>query len=80
MTHSLKKMIAITVLIAVVNSVSGVRLAFLFDTTIAGMIAVMTGVTALLILIFSPEKGLFKKQLAHRRARQQLNQELKSLS
>ena len=80
LTHSLKKMIAITVLIAVVNSVSGVRLAFLFDTTIAGMIAVTTGVTALLILIFSPEKGLFKKQLANRRARQQLNQELKSLS
>lgn len=80
LTHSLKKMIAITVLIAVVNSVSGVRLAFLFDTTIAGMIAVTTGVTALLILIFSPEKGLFKKQLANRRARQQLNQELKNLS
>lgn len=79
-THSLKKMIGITVVIAVINSVAGVRLAFFFDTTIAGMIAVVTGLTTLLILVFSPRKGLFKQQLNQRRAGDRLNKRIKSLS
>lgn len=80
LTHSLKKMISITVLIAVVNSVSGVQLAFFFDTTIAGMIAVVTGFTTLLVLVFSPRKGLYKQQLNQKRARKLLDKRIKTLT
>ncbi|SFB98434.1 manganese/zinc/iron transport system permease protein [Alkalibacterium subtropicum] len=79
LTHSLKKMISITVLMAVINSISGVQLAFLFDTTIAGMIAVVTGGTTLLILVFSPGKGLFKQQLNQKRAHNNLNKRIETL-
>ncbi|MER2064080.1 MAG: metal ABC transporter permease [Alkalibacterium sp.] len=80
MTHSLKKMIGITVLMAVINSVVGVRLAFMLDTTIAGMIAVVTGSTTLLILAFSPRKGLIKQQLNLKRAGRRLNKQLENIS
>lgn len=80
LTHSLNKMIVITILMAVVNSVSGVRLAFWFDTTIAGMIAVVTGVTTLVILVFSPKKGLFKHQINRNKARKNLDIKIKKMA
>jgi len=80
LTHSLKKMIGITVLMAIINSVAGVRLAFMIDTTIAGMIAVVTGFTTLLVLVLSPKKGLFKQQLNQKRAGNRLNKRLENLS
>ncbi|MFO8069330.1 MAG: metal ABC transporter permease [Alkalibacterium sp.] len=80
LTHSLNKMIVITVIMAVINSVSGVRLAFWFDTTIAGMIAVVTGLTTLLILMFSPKKGLFQHQISQNKARRNLNREIEKMA
>lgn len=80
LTHSLKKMIGITVVMAVVNSVSGVQLAFWLDTTIAGMIAVVTGVTTLLILVFSPNKGLFKHQMNQNIALKNMNRKIENIS
>lgn len=80
LTHSLNRMIAITVVMAVVNSVSGVQLAFWLDTTIAGMIAVVTGVTTLLILVFSPNKGLFKHQMNQNIALKNMNRKIENIS
>ena len=80
LTHSLNRMIAITVVMAVVNSVSGVQLAFWLDTTIAGMIAVVTGVTTLLILVFSPNKGLFKRQMNQNIALKNMNRKIENIS
>ncbi len=80
LTHSLNRMIAITVVMAVVNSVSGVQLAFWLDTTIAGMIAVVTGVTTLLILVFSPNKGLFKHQMNQNIALKNMNRKIENIA
>lgn len=60
LTNSLKKMLILSVLFATVNSVLGVWTAFLLDTTLSGMIAVVTGLTALLVFLFSPKKGHIK--------------------
>ena len=47
-SKKLSSMIALTVLVAIFNSLVGVLLAFQFDVAIAGMIAVITGLTTLL--------------------------------
>lgn len=57
LTHRLKRMILITLITAVFNSLVGVKAAFVLDTSIAGMIAVVTGITCLLAFLFSPSKG-----------------------
>lgn len=80
LTHSLNKMIAITIIMAIVNSVIGVQMAFWLDTTIAGMIAVVTGSTTLLTLIFSPKKGLFQHQISQNKARKTLNKKIEKIA
>lgn len=76
LTHSLKKMIGLTVIFAMGNSIAGVILAFSFDTTIAGMIAVVTGLTTLVVFVFSPRKGLVKASVVRRREQKRVNQKL----
>lgn len=77
LTDRLHVMMGITVVMAVVNSILGVQLAFLFDTTIAGMIAVITGLTTLSIFVLSPKKGLIKATLNRKREQKKLNQKLR---
>lgn len=72
LTHRLKHMVWLTILIAIVNSIVGVQLAFLLDVTISGMIAVMTGITFGLVFIFSPQKGLLKTALQRKKRRNEL--------
>ncbi|PRY83649.1 metal ABC transporter permease [Alkalibacterium olivapovliticus] len=79
MTNKLHVMIALTVLMALVNSVIGVQLAFMLDTTIAGMIAVVTGVTTLTVFVFSPKKGLIKAFLNRRKEQKKMDQRLKTI-
>lgn len=69
LTRQLHHMIWVTVITAVFNSIVGVQLAFAVDASLAGMIAVVTGVTAFAAFLFSPEKGWLKKTL--RRSKQQ---------
>ena len=76
LTHSLKKMIGLTVVFAMINSIIGVILAFSIDTTIAGMIAVVTGLTTLIVFVFSPRKGLVKASVVRRREQKRVNQKL----
>lgn len=57
-TNNLKKMIALSVLIGVLSAVSGYGAAVLFNVSISGMIAVMTGVFFTAALFFSPQDGL----------------------
>lgn len=80
LTNRLHVMIAITVVMAIVNSVLGVQLAFFYDTTIAGMIAVITGLTTLIIFVLSPKKGLIKASLNRKRERKKLDQKLKQVN
>lgn len=66
LTNDLKKMLGFAVAFAVINSSLGVYLGFYFDVSLAGMIAVVTGLVTLLIYIFSPSKG-FLFQLRNQR-------------
>lgn len=66
LTRQLKHMIVVTLITAVFNSIVGVQLAFVTDASLAGMIAVVTGVTALLAFLLSPEKGWIKQTIHHR--------------
>lgn len=76
LSNRLHVMMGITVVMAIINSVIGVQLAFLMDTTIAGMIAVITGLTTLTIFVLSPKKGLIKATLNRKREQKKLNQRL----
>ena len=80
LTNKLHVMIGLTAVMAVINSIAGVRLAFMLDTTIAGMIAVVTGVTTLLVFVFSPKKGLIKATVNRKREQKKIDQRLKEIS
>ena len=79
LTNKLHVMIGLTAVMAVINSIAGVRLAFMLDTTIAGMIAVVTGVTTLLVFVFSPEKGLIKATVNRKREQKKIEQRLQEI-
>ena len=50
-------MIVLSALIGAINAVSGYQLAAYFDVSIAGSMAVMTGVVFLLVFVSAPKKG-----------------------
>lgn len=56
--NDLKRILLSSAVISVINSIIGVYLAYQLDTTFNGMIAVVTGLTTLLIILFSPRKGI----------------------
>ncbi len=78
LTHSLKKMIGYSLLFAVINSVVGVALGFVFDVSLAGMIATVTGTTTLLVYLFSPVKGFLSNRREHKRKQKKFAQWLES--
>lgn len=78
LTNKLTKMIGLSILFATFNSVVGVWSAFLIDTTISGMIAVVTGLTALIVFVFSPKKGLIKASLNRKIELNKINHQVKS--
>ncbi len=58
LTEQLWRMMALAVAVGVFSAVSGYYLAALFDVSISGMMASMTGASFLLALLFSPSHGL----------------------
>ncbi|SHK06859.1 manganese/zinc/iron transport system permease protein [Clostridium amylolyticum] len=57
-TDDLKKMIMLSAFIGAINAVIGYQFASLLDVSIAGSMALITGVSFLLVFIFAPERGL----------------------
>lgn len=64
-TDNLKKMIVITIIVAIFNSIVGITLARYLDVSLAGMIALITGVTVFITFLFSPTKGWIKKRITY---------------
>lgn len=62
LTNDLKKMIGLAVVFAIFNSILGITLARYFDVSLAGMIAVVTGITTFLTFLFSPKDGWLKQR------------------
>ncbi len=58
LTDDLKKMIFISAGFASLNAVIGYQMAKLFDVSISGSMAVITGVSFILVFIFAPRRGL----------------------
>ncbi len=58
LTNRLSHMIGVSTLLAAVSAISGYWVAYWLDTTIAGAIAMMTGVVFGLAWLFAPQRGL----------------------
>ncbi|MBB6632085.1 metal ABC transporter permease [Clostridium algidicarnis] len=58
LTNDLKKMIILSALIGAINAILGYQFAQRLDVSIAGSMAVLTGITFLLVFIFAKDTGL----------------------
>lgn len=58
LTDNLKRMLILSGLIATANGILGYQAAALLDVSIAGCMAVMTGISFLLVFVFAPHRGL----------------------
>lgn len=68
-TEDLKKMIIISGVIGALNGILGYQFASYFDVSIAGSMALMTGLVFMLVFMFSPSKGflsIYKRRKAQR--------------
>lgn len=66
-TDKLEKMLGGSVVFACINSLTGYYLASILDISIAGSMAVMTGVTFVLVFGFAPRCGLLTTLRRHKR-------------
>lgn len=66
LTDNLKRMLIISGVIGTVNGILGYHVAALLDVSIAGSMAVMTGLVFMLTFIFAPGRGLISSLLRHR--------------
>ncbi len=77
LTDNLKLMIILSAGIGGVNGVLGYQLAKYFDVSIAGSMAVMTGILFFLVFVFAPKRGLITTM--NRRRKQKIEFAGKSL-
>lgn len=70
LTDDLKTMLGLSALIGGVNALVGYRVASWFDVSIAGSIALVTGLIFLLIFVFAPHRGMLSN--VRRRMRQRV--------
>lgn len=77
LTEDLKIMIFLSALIGSINGILGYQMAAYFDVSIAGSMAVMTGISFLLVFVFAPKNGLLT--IIRRRKNQKIEFAEKSL-
>lgn len=77
LTNDLKKMLGIAVIFAVLNSILGITAARYLDVSLAGMIAVVTGITTFITFLFSPLKGWIKQKKDFNQQKENFNHWLK---
>jgi manganese/zinc/iron transport system permease protein len=71
LTERLSMMLILAVVIGAVSALAGVKVAFWLDASVAGSIVMMTGVSFLLALLFSPTQGMVAAIVRRRRQRAQ---------
>ncbi|TCU77529.1 manganese/zinc/iron transport system permease protein [Tissierella praeacuta] len=76
-TDDLKNMLILSGLIGGLNGILGYQLASILDVSIAGSMALMTGIIFILVFVFSPKRGLLTT--ISRRKRQRIEFAEKSL-
>ncbi|AMB98641.1 zinc ABC transporter permease [Aerococcus urinaehominis] len=80
LTDDLKKLLLIAMVYAVVNSIIGTYLGFLFDVSLAGAIGSVTGFTSILTFLLSPRKGLIVNRRRYQAQKQAFDSWLASQS
>ncbi len=78
LTDDLKKMILLSILFAIINSFLGITFARVFDVSLSGMIASVTGFTAFMTFLFSPEKGWMKQRYQYKKQKEAFDKWLMS--
>lgn len=71
LTHDLKKLMMISSLFAIFNAVVGFFVAFGFDVSISGSMAVVTGLSFTFVYLFAPRKGLISTRILRRRQKRE---------
>ncbi len=74
LTDNLKKMIGLSAGIGALNAVLGYQIASIFDVSIAGSMAMFTGISFMLVFIFAPERGLITNLRRRRRQKNEFTQ------
>jgi len=67
LTDDLKRMLILSGVIGTVNGILGYQVATLLDVSIAGSMAVVTGLVFLLVFVFAPYRGLISSLLQRRK-------------
>ncbi len=63
LTHSLKRMLFLAAIIGIIASISGYYLAVLLNASVAGAMTTVLGIIFLVVFVFSPQQGFFKKSI-----------------
>ena len=63
LTDTLKQMLILSGIIGAVNGILGYQAAALLDVSIAGTMAVVTGLVFFLVFVFAPHRGLIRSLL-----------------
>lgn len=71
LTHDLKKLLGLSAIIATINASIGFVMAFTLDVSISGSMALITGLTFLLVYLFTPEDGLISSSLRRHHQRKE---------
>lgn len=74
LTDDLKIMMILSAIIGAINGVTGYQLAAYLDVSIAGSMAIMTGIIFLIVFIFAPQRG-FLTTLNRRRSQKKIFKE-----
>lgn len=69
LTHNFEKLVGLSLLIAVINVVVGYQFARILDVSIAGSMALVTGLTFTLAFFFSKEAGYLTRILRNKKQR-----------
>lgn len=78
LTNRLSYMLGISAGLGALNSIIGFQLSMYFDASIAGMIAVVTGLTFLVVFVFSPKKGLIHMLQCRKKQQKSLKKALEN--
>ncbi len=79
LSDRLSHVIVLSLIIAAFNAIVGVHLAYKMDLSYAGVIAVVTGIVAMITFLFSPRKGHLRAWFNRRKRQHALNESIKNL-
>lgn len=72
LTESVDHMMGMSLIVASTSVITGYTWAYISDISIAGAIAAMSGLFFVGVLLCAPDKGIFARSYAHRKARQKM--------